>query len=473
MSVWQNAVHLFSEQAKAHPHDDDLAIWCEGESVSFAELAKLATAVQIPLRQAGAKLGDAAIVMEPLSPRLYASVIALMGLGVTVIFAEPWMNVARIEKIIRFTQPRFLVSGWFGRLWSLRTQALRAIPHKISLNQALRSSINGRALEVVDVPDEQIGIVSFTSGTTGDPKGVVRTHGYMRKQLQALDANLHLSSHRRPDLCVFANFALANLALGRGSLLVNPNWSSENLCRLDALSGKLKAETLTCGPAFLRQISCSGLFAELQSVHVGGALTDCEIFEDAFALWPGCQFTHIYGSSEAEPVALCEARKAVKISRDQGFFQTLCVGEPVAEIRHEVQEDCLWVSGDHVAPFYLGSRDDNDKNKKKDATGRLWHNMADRVRVVDDLWFFAGRSNQRFEDFQLEQKIYTLVGSSLSLIHRDAQKGLRLFGENLGSRKKEILQTFPELSDVINLRIRRDPRHRARIDRRATLGSRG
>ncbi len=468
MSKWQNAVHLFSEQAKEKPNE--LALWCKGETVTFAELSKLAARLQSPLRASGASVGDAALLVEPLSPRMYAAVLALMGLGVTVIFVEPWMKVERIEKILALVQPKYFLSGIFGQLWSWRSSSLRKIPFKISLGTASDPSMPLN-LTVVDVADDLAALLTFTSGTTGEPKGVVRTHGYLRKQLKALDENLHLSKFTRPDLCIFANFALANLAMGRASLLVPSRWTPDILNHLDALPTKLQPETSTCGPAFLRRICNSGLFTDLKSVHVGGALTDCGIFENAFEQWSDCEFTHIYGSSEAEPVAVGDARRAVEISRSQGFFQTLCLGKVVPQIRSELTADTVWVTGDHVAPFYLGARDENAKAKKKDEEGRVWHNMGDRIRADGELWFYAGREQQRWDEFQIEQKIYSHLQSSQSFVHRDSE-GLKLFGEGLKPHKLELLRAFPELCGVVNCRIRRDSRHRARIDRPRSRGDR-
>ena len=94
--------------------------------------------------------------------------------------------------------------------------------------------------------------------------------------------------------------------------------------------------SLTCGPAFLLQLIKSNFpFPSLNRFHIGGALTDLWILEKGFKKWPKANWIHTYGSSEAEPVALCDAKEAVLQSKKRGGFQTLYLGRPVEEIEYK------------------------------------------------------------------------------------------------------------------------------------------
>jgi hypothetical protein len=287
-----------------------------------------------------------------------------------------------------------------------------------------------------------------------------------------------LEAHSRPDLCIFANFALANLASGRGSIIVPSKWREADLKWITQLPFELQPESLTTGPAFLLKLMVAqktAKLAGLRSVHVGGALTDCWIFEKAFEAHPDAHFMHIYGSSEAEPVALADAREAVRESRARGYFQTLCLGQPIADIEAKFEADNLWVTGPHVCPLYLGGEEENRAHKRRDEQGRVWHSMGDRVRVKDGSWWYSGRSQQPIEHFEIEQKAYALLGSSKAFVLPEAE-GLSLCIEpsvNMGHdeiiaklRGIEAVRRFYEVD------IKRDPRHRARIDRAASAKTR-
>jgi hypothetical protein len=179
---------------------------------------------------------------------------------------------------------------------------------------------------------------------------------------------------------------------------------------------------------------------------------------------------HLYGSSEAEPVAVADARDAVRESKARGLMQTLFLGKPVAAIRAQIEPDTVWVTGPHVCPMYAGNPEENARNKRRDADGTVWHDMGDRVHVHDGAWWYAGRSHQPAEDFALEQQVYRVLDSSASFIHRDSVRGSTyLVGEGLDRHRRVLLARFREIDRTVTCNIVRDRRHRARVDRVRTL----
>ena len=54
-------------------------------------------------------------------------------------------------------------------------------------------------------------------------------------------------------------------------------------------------------------------------------------------------------------------------------------------------------------------------------------------------------------------------------MHRDRSDRVRLLGESVKAREHLIIARFPQISEVVALPIRRDRRHRARIDRKASV----
>jgi hypothetical protein len=173
----------------------------------------------------------------------------------------------------------------------------------------------------------------------------------------------------------------------------------------------------------------------------------------------------VYGSSEAEPVSVADARLAVKLSRDRDLHQALFVGTPVPEIRYSLEPESLWVSGGHVCPRYIANEEANRLFKRTDEAGRSWHFMGDRIEADGTGWWFAGRSEQSPEDFRLEQAVYRLVGSSNSWVHRDGRGRIFLLGEGLEPHRERILGEHKEIHRILSARVYRDRRHRAKIDR--------
>ncbi|HRO66429.1 MAG TPA: AMP-binding protein [Pseudobdellovibrionaceae bacterium] len=455
-----NTVSLFVEQAERHP--DRMALWLPGSApVNFRELSRRSGGAQNHLKSKGLKKGDSVLLMDPLSPRLYGMVTACLAQGACILFVEPWMKADRIALLIEKIQPRYFIAGWKGRIWGLRIPAIRRIPHWIWPQEAWEQEGD---VQIEDVSADTPGILTFTSGTTGLPKGVLRAHGYMRAQHQVLNDALGFEEFSSPDLCIFANFALANLASGRGSVIVPPGWKKKDFRAVQNLSENQLPETLTSGPAFLKALLSHGGLPSLRSIHIGGALTDTSLFEEGFHQWPTAHWSHIYGSSEAEPVAVSDAHEAVQKSKDRGYFQTLYLGKPVPPLSSRVETDTVWISGPHVGPEYWGGDSPENRVNKKRENGVLWHNMGDRVLSDDQGWWYMGRSQQDRELFLTEQKVFKELDHSRAFIQPTA-KGPWLFGEDL---TPDLFKAF-SLAGQTNLKIVRDARHRARIDRPASL----
>lgn len=463
-----NCVQLFLEQSRLRPKQP--AIWEPSGTVrSFGALANDAAWIQQTLQTAGVGCGDEVLLFGRLGARLYAAVVAILATGATVLFVEPWMPLARIEHIVTARQPKVFMADWLGRLWGLRTAAVRAIPRWLSLGSV--HADHHRQLTVEAVTAEQAGIITFTSGSTGRPKGVVRPHGYLDASLRILDANLHLSRDAGSDLCIFANFTLANLGLGKPTLLLGADWSVKTLRRVAGLRDALAPSSLTCGPAFLQTLLASGVYLpSIRNLHVGGALSDCSLFERAIRLWPEANFEHVYGSTEAEPVALGSAQEAVRRSRAAGYQQVLWVGRKIPEIKLRLADDGLWVAGPNVCPAYAMVDTREQQNKVVDEQGILWHAMGDRLREDRDgsLWY-AGRANQPAELFLHEQSLYGAAQTSSGFIHVCADGRWVLVAEK-GSNLRDLAARDPQIQEIVTVRrIHRDRRHRARIDRPATL----
>lgn len=462
-----NCIELFLQHANEDPHKP--AIWMpDGSLTTYGELKQYAANMQGLCSKLHLQRGDGVLIFDWPSPRLYSAIIGLLGLGCHVVLIEPWMPLPLINRAVSLVQPKLFLTHFLGRVWGLRSHAIRSIPHWSGMRTVCKKTTRHPLVSEAVSPDAA-GIVTFTTGTSGHPKGVVRTHEFLVEQHRALSHLLKLEDYPGTDLCVFANFALSNLASGRCSLLVPSSWDRAFFQRLQNLPRELQPSTLTSGPAFLKCVADMGSALPLRSVHIGGALTDCDLFEKGFSLWPEARWLHVYGSSEAEPVASAEARMAVSQSRQKGYFQTLYLGNPVPEIRSKVIDDTLWVSGPHVSTFYFGDEESNRLYKQRDDQGTVWHHMGDRVLISGDGWWYGGRGQQPAEEFALEQKLYTFLQTSACFVYGRKNGDLYLLGEKISERRKEILQKFPEIHDIIDIVIYRDKRHRARIDRQLSI----
>lgn len=448
-------------------HPKKMALWTPRSGrIDFAELASLCRRTQRFLRLRGLKRGDRILLLDVPGPRLYAAIVAINSLGANVMFVEPWLPLVRIEHVIQLMKPDIFWSPLLGQLWALRIRGLRQVPAWIK-PKAVDTARDDGEFVIEEMESDDLAILTFTSGTSGQAKGIPRTQGYLQ-EVNTLFRRYDTEVDTMPDLAIFPNAVLYQLGRSRGTLLVPPNWSLGALKQMAHLPGELQPHTLSCGPAFLNRIIQLDGFPQLRWLGVGGALIDASVLERAFQRFPTADFTLIYGSTEVEPVAHADARLAVQKSRDAGHFQVLYLGQAIPDITLDAQADNLWVSGIHVSPEYLTASDTDRLQKRRDADGRLWHAMGDRIRLEADGLWYQGRSFQPAEDFASEQKIYSVLQSSSSFILRSQSGKALLFGEGIKRHRHTIMQLCPHLEALVETKIRRDRRHRARIDRPAS-----
>lgn len=460
-----NCIDLFV--IKSQERRDQVAFAkLDGRDCSFSELRERVARVQSSLLKKKFNTGDAVLLAVEPSIDLYAIVIAVLGLGGSIVLVEPWMPITKIAEAIRFVRPKLFITGLFGTLWGMRVKEIREIKEWIRPHQLFQELAGN--VHALDVDQKTPGIITFTSGTSGTPKGVVREQGYLVDQFTVLNKALHTDSFQGSDLCIFANWTLLNLAQGKSTVFFPSQWSAKNFQLLQAASKKYNIETLTAGPAFAAELLKYPALSELKEIHVGGALTSNTLFQKMFDHYSKANFVHVYGSSEVEPVCVIDAKLSVKQSLGKNFYHALYLGKPIDEIKYENRAEGMWVSGSHVCPFYLNNQRENELNKRKTDDGRIWHFMGDRINIDEDQnWWYQGRSQLLGEDFLLEQKIYNFVKHDRAFLLRKDER-LFLIGENLKGQEREIRSHFSEITSVLESKIIRDIRHRARIDRTAS-----
>ena len=343
------------------------------QRVSYEALAERAGAYQRGLRAEGYAAGDRVLVIGRPSPEFYALALAVLATGLTLVLVDSRLSADRILRALRDARPAGVVApSALMRWWPLISALRRArrctiggwVPGARPLAHLGRRT---GTLDVVPVAPDAPAIASFTSGNTGQPKNIVRSHAVLLAQHRALAAAFPVGPSE-VTLSAFPVAMLHNLCCGATTVLPPAALSA------DADPGALlelvcahRVTSLTAAPALTGLLARRALrlgtpVRALRTVVVGGGPVSPRLCDDVMRAFPAADAHVLYGASEAEPIATARMAEVRDASGDG-----LLVGRPVRGTAVALAGDELLVRGAHV----IGPR-------------HHWHRTGDLARLGDD-----------------------------------------------------------------------------------------
>lgn len=513
-----NIAELLRAQASVRPGTAAIIDTRRGRSrsITFAGLERAAARASALLWQAGLRPGDAVLVFHPMSAELYIALIAIFRLGLMAMFLDPSAGREHIERCCAILPPKALIAGTKAHLFRLISSALRRIPHTFVIGLPVPGAVPwARAVGLT--PREQIhsctpetpALLTFTSGSSGQPKAAVRTHGFLYAQHRVLERCLALTPGM-VDLTTLPIFVLANLSSGVTSLIPDADLRYPGAIDPVPVIAQLQAHRVAstaASPALLERLAQYCLRHHLTLPHVqkifgGGAPVFPRLLSQLRGVAPHAEIVAVYGSTEAEPIAHIAHRhmQSEDIAAMHGG-RGLLVGPPVQEIQvrilpneqgipvgpytvPEFAAQCLpsgeageiVVSGEHVLSGYWEGQ--GDREAKFRVEEALWHRTGDAgyLDAQGRLWLL-GRCVARIEDDR--GTLYPFaVECALShhhTVHRAAvvaKKGRRIlaveFSKDAGRTDLIALQETVSWAQLDEIRVPRhipvDKRHNAKID---------
>jgi len=382
--------------------------------VSFRALDAITARVAGEITSQGIRQGDGVLILHPMAIELYVFLVALFRVGAVGMFLDPSAGRKYIDRCMSIYAPRAFFGSWKAQMLRLWTPSVRRISISFCTSRVPTThfvSLHGESNTVqaiADVEDSAPALITFTSGSTGQPKAALRTHGFLVAQQDALQDSLSL----RPgdsDLTTLPIFVLSNLASGVTSVLPDADMRAPG--KIDARPVLHQIErhpvaTTAASPAFIMRLAAecertNRQIAQLRHVFMGGAPVFPSDLRQARNLFPNAEVTAVYGSTEAEPMAdvhLSQIAEEDLLAMERGAG--LLAGVPVVSISLRIVRDqwgtpldpmtrldfialCLppqavgeiVVSGRHVLPGYLNGA--GDCETKFDVDEVRWHRTGD------------------------------------------------------------------------------------------------
>lgn len=380
-------IGTFLEQAEARPEAVAI-IDGAGRRATFGDLARESGARAAAMRRMGIGVGDAVLVARGVSIELYETLLAIFRLGAVATFPEPAAGIAGVRHAIRMATPKAFAGGALARVLRPFISELRGL--KPAPDPAGKPVSNEPMVEVAgDAP----ALITFTSGSTGAPKGIVRSVDFLLLQHRLLE-NLRRTSPDDVDLISLPVFILSNLAVGAASVI--PKGKLTRPAKLDGgvLAAQMRAERVNrviAPPAVCARIVESGeVLGDLNAMFTGGGPVFPNLLHGMRNVAPKAALHAVYGSTEAEPIAHVAYDD---ISEDDwrmmGEGRGLLAGAPIEDIEVALVDDEVQVAGPHVNRGYLDPKDDASTKVMRE--GVLWHRTGDAARTDERgrLWLLG------------------------------------------------------------------------------------
>ncbi|WP_440087136.1 non-ribosomal peptide synthetase [Streptosporangium sp. LJ11] len=361
-----------------------------GGTLTYGELADRALRVAAHLVERGVRPGDRVSVELPKGPDQAVAVLGTLAAGAAYVPVGAGQPAARRERILKTA----------GVAVSLTS----AVTHPAPLDGP------------VPVPPDQVGYVLFTSGSTGEPKGVEVSHraamntiGDLVERFSIGEADVSLAvSALDFDLSVFDLFALWSRG---GAVAIPLEDDRRDATRWAELVGRWSVTVLNCVPSVLEMLLQTGPAPSLRLVLLGGDWVGTHLPALLRERSPGARFVALGGTTEtAIHSTVIEVDGEVPAD-----WTAIPYGVPLRGVACRVVDEAgrdrpdwaqgeLWIGGAGVADGYSG-----DAERTADRfvvhEGTRWYRTGDMARYRPDgtLEFLGRRDHQvKVRGFRIE-----------------------------------------------------------------------
>lgn len=475
--------------------------------LTFGELEREVDDLAQLFRARGLRPGDKVLVAIAVSVETFITMLAILKAGLVVMFIDPGHGAAAVARCLRLHPPSAIVGTRAMLLLRFLWPEIRRI--RVRIVAGTQSGNNTAPQQAETRSREDSALLTFTSGSTGEPKAVMRTHGFLRQQLEILN-RIAAPQPGDIDFAAMPMFVLFNLAHATTSVLPACDMKRPGQADPRVLVAQLKAEkatTVVASPALLGRLanyclSKGKTLPALRSISTGGGPVSPTVPERLIAIAPNAQIRSVYGSTEAEPIAsVVDDEISIADKRAMRVGAGLLVGRPVSGCDTRIipshaglspgpfsdaEFDALTladgeigeivVSGGHVLSGYADPA--RNRETKIDVGRRRWHRTGDAgyFDAKGRLWL-VGRCAAAIQDargvvypFQVEFAVSAVRGINRAALISDQGKRVLVVETSGREFSSDCIKAAHCIVDkridkiIAVRRIPMDRRHDAKVD---------
>lgn len=330
------------------------------DEIDFKSLDEKSDAIAHALNAYGIKQGMKAVLMVTPSIDFFALTFALFKSGIIPILVDPGMGVKNLKQCFIESKPDAFIGIPKAHIarklfsWGKKTvkhvltvggnELITRLSGQMTLSRLLKKHPISDAYPMVNLADDDMSAILFTSGSTGVPKGVVYSHKMFEAQITALKNDYKIKPGER-DLATFPLFSLFGPALGMASIVPDMDASKPITANTEYIFSaieKYQCSNLFANPALIEVLGQAGdktnhKLTSLKRVISAGApatLVSIKVFSKM--LNNNVEVLNSYGATESLPLTKIGSESLLKTTNITDNGGGICVGKPVEGVDVEI-----------------------------------------------------------------------------------------------------------------------------------------
>jgi long-chain acyl-CoA synthetase len=317
-----------------------VALTFDGRELTNLEQQRAANRVANALRRLGVGAGDRVVVMLPNGPEVLQAYPAILKLGAVIVPVVFLLGPEEVGHILAHSGAKVLITspdlawkaeGWTGPVVLVGGEAGRALTW-----EAMVAS-EAETFSTLERRPEDLAVILYTAGTTGQPKGVALSHGNLMSNARAA-ATLYEHDRTQWSLAVLPlshSYGLTLMNAGHilGTRAVLLRWFNPELV-LETIQ-RYRVQQMSGVPTmfvYLLNFPEADRFdtSSMKTWGSGAAPLPVEIVEP---------FERRFGGRLLEGYGLTEASPVVSAHRYSGERRLGSVGQPIPGVEVTIVDD--------------------------------------------------------------------------------------------------------------------------------------
>ena len=305
---------------KQHPDNTALFDLKTGNKITFTQIDTKSDEICSYLIQKGFEKGNKIVVFVPIGIEFYLILTAIFKMGLQAVFIDPYAGIEHINKCCEMISPDGIIGSGKTLLKGFFLKGIRKIGKKINYIKMMEHSEklsiyeknkNQKIIQNEKIDGSTPALISFTSGSTGFPKIIMRTHEFLLGQHNVLEKNLKFEK----ETAVYSSFPiflLSHMATGTTTFIPDLNWRKPVESDFGNIVKQItenNIQNIILPPAIFENIVkfCKDekiMLENVQKVYTGGAPVFYSLMKNIKEVFANAKIIALYGASEAEPISV-------------------------------------------------------------------------------------------------------------------------------------------------------------------------